>query len=160
MPPVLARYAGARTAAAEITVAILAGVATLALLDRFAPGALSAGRALADVVQHEVAVREFPLGDWLGGAWYGVFAPTTATSTIVLSILGVMCLLSMCAAFAGVAADPLQRALGLHRRRLRRMLDALQRASDERADARFEPRDHYAARATDALDIVRALWPG
>ena len=59
-------------------------------------------------------------------------------------------------AFAGVVADPLQRALGLHQRRLDRLIDSLE-ASLRGKDARFSVRDHYAARILDFVDWSCAL---
>jgi hypothetical protein len=56
-----------------------------------------------------------------------------------------------------VVMDPLQRALGIHRRRLDRMLDALERNfQDEKAEA-FVAREIYAARLLDLVDILRAV---
>ncbi|MGI9336255.1 MAG: DUF6635 family protein, partial [Gammaproteobacteria bacterium] len=160
LEPSLVRYAAARRAAAEITAALLAGFAGLFFLDRFSPGSVSAGRALADALGRETAVRDFWLGDTLGGWYYGVFAPETPLLLTLGVIVLLMVVLSLCAAFAGLLADPLQRALGLHRRRLRRLLRSLEACAHERTSADFDPKDHYVARATDVIDVLRGLWPG
>lgn len=156
----LLRYAAARTAAAEITVALIAGIMGLVFLDRFSPGSLSAGRAVADAVGHELAIRNFWLGDTLGGWYYGVFSAQTPIMLVVGMVLAVIVVLSVCAAFAGVVADPLQRAVGLHRRRIYRLVGSLEGAALADSSASFDPKDHYAARATDVFDIVRGVWPG
>jgi hypothetical protein len=41
------------------------------------------------------------------------------------------------AAFSGIIADPLQRRLGLHRRRLLRLVDALEAQFSEKGGARL-----------------------
>lgn len=65
---------------------------------------------------------------------------------------------SMLAAFAGVLADPLQRRLGLHQRRLRRMIDAMERQMLDSAAPAFAVRDRYVARLLDVLDMVTAAY--
>ena len=60
------------------------------------------------------------------------------------------------AAFAGVVADPAQKALGIHKRRLVKMLDTLERGFRGDNSAQFAPKDHYVARLVDFVDMVRA----
>ena len=65
-------------------------------------------------------------------------------------------------AFSGVVTDPLQRRLGLHQRRLIRLLDTLE-AGFLGADARLAVREQYAVRLLDVLDALAALrrpYPG
>ena len=61
-------------------------------------------------------------------------------------------------AFAGVVTDPVQRHLGLHRRRLERLVDSLEAELKGRGDSRFVVRDHYVARILDLMDILRAAY--
>jgi hypothetical protein len=61
------------------------------------------------------------------------------------------------APFAGVIADPLQHRLGLHRRRLNRLIDTLDGTLTGDSEAAFRVRDHYVARVFDLIDVVRAL---
>jgi len=49
-----------------------------------------------------------------------------------------------------------QRQLGLHQRRLHRLIDSLDKELTGRGDSRFTVRDHYVARVLDLLDILRA----
>ena len=51
--------------------------------------------------------------------------------------------------------DPVQRRLGLHRRRLIRLIDAIEARAAGR-DARYGVSDPYVARILDLLDILRA----
>jgi predicted DNA-binding transcriptional regulator YafY len=61
-------------------------------------------------------------------------------------------------AFAGIVADPLQRRFGLHRRRLHRFIDALERQWMDGTEGAFMVRDHYAARLLDLLDLLTSAW--
>jgi hypothetical protein len=61
-------------------------------------------------------------------------------------------------AFAGLVADPVQRHLGLHRRRLERLVNALERHWLEGSGAGFVVRDHYAARLLGLLDLLAGAW--
>ena len=67
-----------------------------------------------------------------------------------------MLLTAVTAGFAGVVSDPLQRALGLHQRRLHRLIDALGRELKGDSEVAFQVRDHYVARIFDLVDLARA----
>jgi hypothetical protein len=85
------------------------------------------GPALASLIAYQAAVALFPLGTTLGGIWYGFF-PVAASPGLIAGTTGtVMAAGAIVAAFSGIIADPLQRRLGLHRRRLLRLIDALER---------------------------------
>jgi len=59
------------------------------------------------------------------------------------------------AAFAGILADPVQRKLRLHQRRLHRLIDAVERQwNTERREAGFVARDPYVARLLDLFDLL------
>lgn len=152
----LATYTGSRTAAAEISSAMLSlGVGALAL-KQATPGALSLGAATAAAISHHAAVASFPLGSGLGALWFAMF-PVAAPAALVAGVTGAIVLgAAMAASLAGVVADPAQRALGLHQRRLRRLIDSLERQMLGDADHRFAVRDHYVARLLDLLDLVRS----
>ena len=49
-------------------------------------------------------------------------------------------------------ADPVQRALGLHERRLNKLLDVFESNLIDGSDTGFAARDHYVARIMDLLD--------
>ena len=67
-----------------------------------------------------------------------------------------MLLTAVTAGFAGVISDPVQRALGLHARRLERLIDALGRELAGDSAVAFQVRDHYVARIFDLIDLSRA----
>jgi hypothetical protein len=147
-------YLGSRTAAAEIATGfVAAGVGALAV-KQTTPGLMTLSSALAGMIAQQAAIAAFPLGATLGGLWYGEFPATAGPELLAATIGGVFLGGSLLAAFSGVATDPLQRCLGLHRRRLLRLLDALEDGlCGERAQY-VTMRDHYVARLVDLFDLA------
>jgi hypothetical protein len=138
----MAEYTVSRAAAAEITTGLLSLGAGAAALNKLTPGAVTLGPALAAIMAHQAAVGFFPLAPSAG-----LVASTTG---------GLMLVSAGFAAFAGVISDPIQRALGLHRARLLRLIAALERQVSDPAAPGFNVHDHYVARLLDLFDIVGA----
>jgi hypothetical protein len=154
---VLRTYAGTRVAATDLLGAIgHAGVGAVAF-QQVTPSVMSLGPALAAVLAQKSAVASFPLGASLGGVWYGLF-PAAPTGALVAGVTGGLAVVTAAvAAFAGIVADPVQRSLGIHRRRLHKMLDTLERNFRGHGPSAFVVRDHYAARLLDLVDVVRLV---
>ncbi len=152
----LSEYATSRAAAAEITTGLLSLGAGAAAMGKLTPGAASLGPSLAAMFAQQAAVSSFPLGGWLGAAWYGLFPAAPAAGMVAGTTGGLMLGASVFAAFAGVVSDPVQRALGLHRARLMRMLGVLEKQFFDPATPGFAVHDHYVARLLDLFDIVGA----
>jgi hypothetical protein len=152
----MGEYTVSRAAAAEITTGLLSLSAGALALQKLTPGAASLGPALAGIMAQQAAVASFPLGGWLGGVWYGLFPLAPSLGLVAGTTGGLMLGASVFAAFAGVVSDPVQRALGLHRRRLHRMINALERQVSNPTAAGFAVHDHYVARLLDVFDIVGA----
>ena len=133
----IGEYGVTRAAAAEITTGLLnLGAGGLAL-HKLTPGAATLGPALAGTVAQQAAIGAFPLGGWLGGVWYGWFPAAPSGALIAGATAGLMLGAAAFAAFAGVVSDPIQRALGLHRARLHRMIDAIERQFFDPGAARY-----------------------
>jgi hypothetical protein len=154
----VAGYATTRAAAAEITTSLLSLGTGAAALSKLTPGAITLGPALAGVLAQQAAVASFPLGTGLGALWYATFP--VAPSAVLLAGLtgGLMTGAAVAAAFAGVIADPVQRRLGLHQRRLHRLIDALERQLLDARAPGFAVHDHYVARLLDMIDLVSAAY--
>jgi hypothetical protein len=118
------------------------------------PGIVSLTPTISDIVAHSKAVADFPLGSRLGGLWYGLFPAHLP----VWYVVGIGIALGMIAAtittFAGIIADPVQAALGIHQRRLMRLLAALD-AADEKAPSLAK--EHIVARMGDIADAATSL---
>ena len=157
----LAVYTGSRAAASEIATAMFS-VAVGAGFKQMTTGALSLGPVLAGAITQHAAIASFPLGAGLGGIWYGAFPASVGAATTVTVTGGLVLAFSLLSAFAGVLADPAQRRLGLHQRRLKRLVDAIGHdlESDLEGDGpgRFRVCDHYVARILDLADLLRATW--
>jgi hypothetical protein len=151
-------YAETRTAASEIATALLALGAGAVALKEVTPGALVLGPALAGVMAQQAAVTSFPLGVTLGRLWYAAF-PVAASPGLIASVTGgLMAAGAVAAAFSGIVTDPLQRRLGLHRRRLLRLIDAIERQFHVEEAAGFIGRDHYVARLLSLVELLASAY--
>ncbi len=154
-------YTGTRSSIAEFTT----GLVTLAIgafaFQALTPGMISMAPGVAGAVSQGTAVAEFPLGASLGGVWYGVFPVGPSPALIAATVAGLMLMGSVIAAFAGVIADPVQVRLGIHRRRLLRLLDTLDAEIGGSRDRPFAAREHALARVFDlwdaAVSVLRAF---
>ncbi|MBW4021585.1 MAG: hypothetical protein HIU92_00365 [Proteobacteria bacterium] len=152
----MTEYGITRNAAAEITTGLLNLSAGALALNKLTPGAVSLGPALAAVITEHAAVSAFPFGGWLGGVWYGLFPVAPGVGLVMTTTGGLMIASATFAAFAGVISDPIQRATGLHRKRLEKMVGALERQFSDPAAPGFAVHDHYVARLLDLFDILGA----
>jgi len=151
-------YVGSRAATAEIATGIFAAGLGAAAVKQATPGLVTLGVALAAAIAQQTAIAAFPLGAALGALWYGWFPITADLGLLAITTAGTVIAGAMLTAFAGIAADPLRRCLGLHRRRLLRLLDALEHMLCDEASDGFMMRDHYAARLVDLVDLAAAAW--
>jgi hypothetical protein len=155
---ILEGYAGSRAAAADLVNNLLLASAGMAAFQQLTPGTLTLGSVIAAALAQQAAVASFPLGAGLGGIWYGLFPATPSAVLVAGSMGGLALLTAVTATFAGVISDPMQRALGLHQRRLHRLIHALGRELKGDSDAAFHARDHYVARIFDLIDLARATY--
>ena len=154
---VIARYSGTRSAVAEIVTALVLLLVGAMVFRALTPGMISLAPNLAGVVAHGAAVADFPLGETLGGVWYGVF-PVGVPPWMMAAVVALLVMLgAVMAAFAGILADPVQARLGIHQRRLQRLIAALA-AEVEGAEGRgFAAHEHAMARVMDIWDAVASL---
>lgn len=148
----LADYGGTRSAVAEMTTALGTMGAGALAFQTLTPGMVSFAPGLATLLAQQAAVAAFPLGGLLGSAWYGLF-PAHPSPLLTAGItFGLIAFGALLAAFAGVIADPIQTALGLHRRRLNRLIDTMEDAFTGSGKRAFAAREHYLARLLDLSD--------
>lgn len=150
----VAEYVGSRAAVGEITTTLATLGAGAATLQKLTPGALALGPALAAAMAQSAAIAAFPLGATAGSLWYGMFPASASGALVASTTAGLMLSASVLAAFAGVIADPVQRGLGVHRRRLLKLIDALERQFVDGEGAGFAAREHYVARILDLMDAT------
>ena len=151
----LVEYAKSRTAAADLAGNIITLSTGVAAFGQVTPGALTAGNTLAAVIANQIAVSNFLLGPTLGGFYYTVFPAAASTTLIAASTGALVMALAVLTSFSGIVTDPVQSRLGIHKRRLLRLIDSLDgqlRGDDE---SRLKIRAQYYARVFDLLDLLR-----
>jgi hypothetical protein len=153
----LSDYAGTRSAVAEMTTVVCTLAIGAIVFQTLTPGMFSMAPGVADAMARAAAIADFPLGRTLGGAWYGVFAPDAAPWLIITTLVALIMVGSVIAAFAGVLADPVQRRLGIHRRRLMRLIDTIEADTTGAPEKPFTTREHFYARFVDLFDAVASL---
>jgi hypothetical protein len=155
----LETYAGTRVAAAEIATSLMTLGAGAVTVHQVTPGVMSLGPPLAAALAQNAAVASFPLGAGAGGLWYGLF-PAAVSPVLVGSVTGgLLVATSVAAAFAGIIVDPIQKGLGLHHRRLHRLIDAVEKQWNvEHEEVDFVAYDPYAARLMDVFDILSSAY--
>jgi hypothetical protein len=154
----LAEYGGTRSAVAEMTTALCTLVIGILAFQTLTPGMISMAPGIADAMAHGSAIAEFPLGQTLGGMWYGVFPANASPWLVTTTVAGLVMIGSVIAAFAGALADPVQSLLGIHRRRLLRLIDTLEAELIAAEERPFAAREHYYARFLDLWDATASVF--
>jgi len=153
----LGEYAGTRSAVAEMTTTLCILVVGALVFHALTPGMISMAPGVAEALAHRTAIAQFPLGQTIGGVWYGVFETGASPGFVAVTLAGLVLIGSVVAAFAGVLADPVQSALGIHRRRLGRLIDTLEVNLAGAADKPFVAREHFYARFLDLWDAAASV---
>lgn len=150
-------YTATRSSIAEFTTGLITLAIGAIVFQALTPGMISMAPGVAEAVSHGSAVAGFPLGAPLGGVWYGVFPVGPSPGLIAATVVGLMLLGSVTAAFAGIFADPLQARLSIHQRRLMRLFETL---DAEMAGTRHKPfgaQEHLLPRTFDLWDAALSV---
>jgi hypothetical protein len=152
----LSQYRITRTASADITNSISCTVLGAFAFQKFTPGGIGLGVVLASMLAQTLAAQDFILGETIGSWYYSWFPPEPSLATTASVMVAVMTSLAAFAAFSGVIFDPVQAAVGLHRRRLHKLLDHLQRDVTLSTQSSFRPKDQFVARILDMFDMIKS----
>lgn len=152
----LSQYRVTRTASADITNSISCTVLGAFAFQKFTPGGIGLGVVLASMLAKTMAARDFILGETIGGWYYSWFPPEPSLATTASVMVAVMAALAAFAALSGVIFDPVQAAVGLHRRRLHKLLNHLEKDISLSTQSSFRPKDQYVARILDTFDMIRS----
>lgn len=153
----LTAYVDSRKAAAELSSAMISMAAGYVANKSINFGAMGLGSAVATSLAHHAAVSSFVFGNTLGSMYYSVFSVTVSKTAVALSTGGIAVALGIIASYTGVVTDPLQKSLGLHQKKLHKIIDALEQqllGDDENA---VSFKDGYVARVMDVADIMLTL---
>ena len=107
---------------ADLCTAIVSVAIGATVFGQLTFGVMSLGPALAHEAAQPHAIETFPLESWLGGLRYGVYLATPSLLATIAAMAGLALAFSMLTAFAGVAANPVRRRLGRHRRLLEQLV--------------------------------------
>ncbi len=152
----LQQYQYTRTASADIANSLSCTVLGAFAFQKFTPGGIGVAALLASLAAEELAIQQFWLGDTLGQWYYSLFPPEPSMALSLGMFAGVLAALASFAAFSGVVTDPLQAMMGMHRRRLLKMLNHLQQDFNANIQGSFRPKDHLVARILDGFDMLRS----
>lgn len=151
----LGDYSGTRSAMAEIVTAIFTLIVGAIVFHTVTPGMISMAPGVAGALAQSAAIADFPLGERLGGLWYGVFPVGPSPGLVAATLAGLLLVGATLTALAGVIADPLQARIGMHRRRLIRLMRVIE-AERGGARADFPAREHLVMRLFDLWDAALA----
>lgn len=145
-----------RTAAADISNTVFTAMVGAIAFKKFTPGGIGVGLIGAALWVKLRAQHNFIFGSTLGGIYYTVFPPAASFQENAIAIGMVMLLLSIVATFSGLITDPIQVFLGVHRRRLTKMMNKLEANLLEKNNKKFKTLDPYVARILDIFDTVKS----
>jgi hypothetical protein len=151
----LMEYSRSRTAASELAGNIISLSAGAGVFGKMTPGALTVGGGLAAAVAQHTAISNFILGPTVGGLYYAVFPASASMGLVIASTGAVMAALATLTSFSGIISDPIQYKLGLHQKRMNRLIDCLDRELRGLGDSRLKIRDQYVARVFDLADLLK-----
>ncbi|AZR41255.1 DUF6635 family protein [Marinobacter salarius] len=152
----LGEYGATRTASAD-----LAGNAVLLVTSKIATGqaafgTLGAGTAASAALAHSIAASNFWLGSAIGSYYYAL-VPVAVSLRLLIAVTALIAVvLALISTFIGILTDPLQAKLGIHQRRLRKLIAAVK---DDLlgAESNFELREKYIGRLFDLIDVLTTV---
>lgn len=153
-------YTDVRNAISEIFTSIMFLCVGFFVFQTGTPGVISLAPVVSDFTATATASENFLFGQRLGDMWYSVFPPDVPLWYIFSIGLALATTASFVTTFAGVVADPLQALSGVHRRRIARLISAL---DEDPEDPPKLAREHLLARIADLTDagvsLVRTFRP-
>lgn len=151
----LMEYSRSRTAAADLAGTVISLSTGATVFGKMTPGAMTAGGAIATAVAQHSAISNFVLGPTLGGLYYSIFPATASMGLVVASTGTFMALLAILTSFSGIITDPIQHKLGIHQKRLKKLIECLDKELRGSGDSGLKIRDQYVARVFDLLDLFK-----
>ena len=151
----LMEYSRSRTAASELAGNIISLSTGASVFGQMTPGALSVGGGLAAAIAQQTAISNFILGPTAGSLYYAIFPASASMGLVIASTGAVMAALATLTSFSGIITDPIQYKLGLHQKRLNRLIDCLDKELRGFGDSKLKIRDQYVARVFDLVDLFK-----
>lgn len=153
----LAEYGATRTASSDLASNATLLVTSKIALGQASFGALSAGTAVSATVANSAAASSFWLGSTAGSYYYAVF-PVAASARLFVAVTAVIAIaLALVSTFIGILTDPLQAKLGIHQKRLKKLVSAVGSDLSGKVDSDFNLREKYAGRLFDIIDVLSTV---
>jgi hypothetical protein len=150
----LAEYGATRTGTADLASNVVLLVSSKFALGQASFGALSAGSAVSASVAQTIAISNFWLGPTAGSYFYAV-APVAVSMRLLIAVTGMIAImLAFVSTFVGIVTDPIQATLGLHQRKLRKLLKAVEQDLLGKSTGQFQLREKYMGRVFDVVDFL------
>ncbi len=89
-------------------------------------GLFGIGERLARERARESAVSHFTFGKGLGSTWYRLFPPEPSPADVAMATVLIGAIITILCLVAGVASDPLGKAVGFQKRKLHSLVDDLE----------------------------------
>jgi uncharacterized protein DUF6635 len=94
------------------------------------------------------------LGPTAGSYFYAV-APVAVSMRLLIAVTGMIAIiLAFVSTFIGIVTDPIQVTLGLHQRRLRKLVKAVEHDLLGKSTGQFQLREKYMGRVLDVVDFL------
>ena len=151
----LKEYSQSRNAVSEIAGNIIAVATGAGMMGKMTPGGISFGTVLAATIAQQSAISGFFMGPAIGSLYYGIFPASASMGLAVASTSTVLATLAIFSAFSGMITDPIQARLGIHEKRLNRLIDSLENTLMDKGDSDLKLRGKYLARVFDLLDLLK-----
>ncbi len=153
----LAEYGATRTGASELASNAVMLITSKISLGQASFGALSAGSAVSAAIANSIAVSNFWLGSTLGAYYYAIIPATVSMRLIIAMTALVAVILALLSTFIGIITDPIQAKLGLHQKRLRKLIKSIEQDLEGETEGQFQLREKYAGRIFDIVDFLSIL---
>ncbi len=158
----LTEYTSSRTSAAEIAGNVLSLAAGYTAFQKGTLGAFETGSATAAATAQSFAISGCWAGETLGGLYYGFFPAAPSLALSAASIGAVMIALGVFISFFGLITDPAQKALGLHQRKMHKLLDKIEAqllrcTGNPAGDEEYKVYDRYVVRVFDFIDLLKMV---
>ncbi len=153
----LAEYGATRTGSADLASNTMLLISSHLAMGQASFGALSAGTAASAAVAHSLAVSNFWLGSTIGSFYYALVPVAVSMQMVVGVTAAIAVVLAFVSTFIGILVDPLQVKLGLHQRRLRKLIASIHADLHGSEDSHFELREKYMGRLFDVVDLLSTV---
>ena len=153
----LSEYGATRTGSSDAASNAALLITSKLAMGQASYGTIGAGGAVSTLVAKSIAVSNFWLGSTVGSYYYAV-VPVAVSMRLFIAVTAVIAIvLALVSTFIGLLTDPIQAKLGIHQKRLRKLISAIGDDLHGRGEAKFELREKYVGRIFDVVDVITTL---